>query len=39
LLIGDGETIGPAVAELRRTLLDIQFGRAPDPYGWMHRAG
>lgn len=34
--IGDGET-GPVAARLRAALLDIQHGRAPDPYGWMHR--
>lgn len=34
--IGDGET-GPVAARLRTALLDIQHGRAPDPYGWMHR--
>lgn len=34
--IGDGET-GPVAARLRSALLDLQHGRAPDPYGWMHR--
>jgi branched-chain amino acid aminotransferase len=29
--------IGPVAAELRAKLLDIQYGRAPDPFGWMHR--
>jgi branched-chain amino acid aminotransferase len=37
--IGGGETIGPVVTELRQGLLDIQYGRAPDVHGWMHRAG
>ena len=34
-----GDTIGPVVTELRQALLDIQYGRAPDTHGWMHRAG
>lgn len=39
LLIGGGETIGPAVTELRQTLLDIQYGRVSDTHGWVRRAG
>jgi len=35
-LIGDGGT-GPITAELRRSLVDIQRGRAADPYHWVHR--
>jgi branched-chain amino acid aminotransferase len=38
LLMGDGETIGPVVTELRQALIDLQYGRAPDPHGWLHRA-
>lgn len=38
LVMGDGETIGPTVTELRQALVDIQYGRAPDPHGWVHRA-
>jgi branched-chain amino acid aminotransferase len=34
--ISQGQT-GPIAAEFRRALLDIQYGRAPDRYGWMHR--
>ncbi len=34
--VSGGQT-GPVAAELRRALLDIQYGRAPDRYGWMHR--
>jgi branched-chain amino acid aminotransferase len=34
--IGDGGT-GPVTAGLRRTLMDIQRGRAEDRYGWVHR--
>lgn len=38
LVMGDGETIGPVVTALRQALVDIQYGRAPDPHGWLHRA-
>ncbi len=34
--VGSGET-GELTAALRKTLLDIQYGRAADPYGWMQR--
>jgi branched-chain amino acid aminotransferase len=34
--IGDGGT-GPITAELRKSLVDIQRGRAADPYRWVHR--
>jgi branched-chain amino acid aminotransferase len=30
---GDG-TPGPTTVELRRALMDLQYWRAPDPYGW-----
>ncbi|MBV9948052.1 MAG: branched-chain amino acid aminotransferase [Myxococcales bacterium] len=30
-------TMGPIAAELRQKLLDIQYGRAPDPQGWLHK--
>ena len=37
----DGEVstqgVGPVTAELRSRLLDIQYGRVADCYGWMHR--
>ncbi|MGH8870326.1 MAG: branched-chain amino acid aminotransferase [Actinomycetes bacterium] len=36
MAIGSGET-GPVTSELRAALLDIQYGRAPDPHGWMHK--
>lgn len=39
LLMGGGNTIGPAVTELRQALLDIQYGRVPDTHGWMRPAG
>jgi branched-chain amino acid aminotransferase len=28
---------GPVTAELRQTLVDLQFGRTADSNGWMHR--
>ncbi|HEV2087190.1 MAG TPA: branched-chain amino acid aminotransferase [Cryptosporangiaceae bacterium] len=28
---------GEVTMRLRTALLDLQHGRAPDPYGWMHR--
>jgi branched-chain amino acid aminotransferase len=34
--IGDGEP-GPITTRLRKLLTDIQLGRGPDPYHWMHR--
>ena len=34
--VGDGRG-GPHAAELRKRLLDIQYGRTQDTRGWMHR--
>ncbi|HEX6886875.1 MAG TPA: branched-chain amino acid aminotransferase [Candidatus Nanopelagicales bacterium] len=34
--VGDGEP-GPVTMRLREALLDIQTGRMPDPFGWVHR--
>jgi branched-chain amino acid aminotransferase len=34
--IGDGKA-GPVTMELRQSLVDIQRGRAADPFGWVHR--
>ncbi|MGH3714779.1 MAG: branched-chain amino acid aminotransferase [Micromonosporaceae bacterium] len=34
--VADGGT-GEITARMRSTLLDIQHGRAEDPYGWVHR--
>ncbi len=34
--VGDGRP-GPITMQLRKALLDLQTGRAPDPYGWMHQ--
>ncbi len=36
LVVGDGRP-GPLTVELRRRLVDLQQGRAPDPHGWMAR--
>ncbi|CAA9318580.1 MAG: Branched-chain amino acid aminotransferase [uncultured Frankineae bacterium] len=30
---------GKVTMRLRRTLLDLQYGRREDPHGWMHRVG
>lgn len=35
-VINDNQ-MGPVTTTLRRALLDIQYGRAPDRYEWMHR--
>ena len=34
--VGDGGT-GPVTSALRTSLVDIQRGRAADPYHWVHR--
>ncbi|HEX5770190.1 MAG TPA: branched-chain amino acid aminotransferase [Nocardioidaceae bacterium] len=34
---GTGEDIGPVTQQVRRALVDIQYGRAEDTFGWMHR--
>ncbi|MGB7981118.1 MAG: branched-chain amino acid aminotransferase [Candidatus Nanopelagicales bacterium] len=34
--VGDGQP-GPVTTRLRQALLDIQTGRAADPFGWVHR--
>jgi branched-chain amino acid aminotransferase len=34
--VGDGQS-GPITMQLRKALLDLQTGRAADPYGWMHQ--
>ena len=33
---GDGATTGPVTEGIRTALLDIQYGRSADRYGWMH---
>src|SRR5256885_11264424 len=35
-VMGDG-TAGPVTTDLRQQLVDIQRGRTPDRYGWVHR--
>jgi branched-chain amino acid aminotransferase len=35
---GDDEaSIGPVTKQVRQALVDIQYGRAEDTFGWMHR--
>ncbi|KAF4405892.1 MULTISPECIES: branched-chain amino acid aminotransferase [Streptomyces] len=36
--VADGEP-GEVTMKLRKALLDIQTGAAPDTHGWMHRVG
>ncbi|MEX2289650.1 MAG: branched-chain amino acid aminotransferase [Mycobacteriales bacterium] len=36
--MGDGSP-GPVTLRLRAALLDLQYGRAADPHGWMRRVG
>jgi branched-chain amino acid aminotransferase len=36
LTVGDGGS-GPVTTRVRAQLTDIQYGRAADPHGWMHR--
>lgn len=36
--VGDGQP-GEVTMKLRKALLDIQTGTAPDPHGWLHRIG
>src|SRR3954470_415100 len=36
LVMGNGGT-GEVTAAVRSRLLDLQYGRAADPHGWMHR--
>jgi branched-chain amino acid aminotransferase len=36
ITVGDGRP-GPLALALREHILDIQYGRAPDRHGWMHR--
>jgi len=32
-----GEETGPVTLQIRQALVDIQYGRAEDTFGWMHR--
>ncbi len=36
--VGDGSA-GPLTLRLRGALLDLQYGRADDPHGWLRRIG
>jgi branched-chain amino acid aminotransferase len=36
-LPGADKTGGPVTGQIRDALLDIQYGRAADRYGWLHR--
>ncbi|MFI0814162.1 branched-chain amino acid aminotransferase [Streptomyces sp. NPDC021098] len=36
--VGDGQP-GEVTMKLRKALLDIQTGTAPDPHGWLHHIG
>lgn len=38
LVVADGRP-GPATLALREHLLDLQFGRRPDQYGWLRQVG
>lgn len=35
--VGGDDDIGPVTQQVRRALVDIQYGRAEDTFGWMHR--
>jgi branched-chain amino acid aminotransferase len=35
--VGSGDEVGEVTASVRSRLLDIQYGRADDEHGWMHR--
>jgi branched-chain amino acid aminotransferase len=35
--VGEGEETGPVTTQVRQALVDIQYGRAEDTFGWMHR--
>jgi branched-chain amino acid aminotransferase len=36
VLLSDGEP-GPVTLGIRRALVDLQYGRVADRYGWMHK--
>ena len=36
LTVGDGDA-GPVTTRIRAELTDIQYGRATDRHGWLHR--
>ena len=35
--VGSGDETGPVTQQVRRALVDIQYGRAEDAFGWMHQ--
>jgi len=35
--VGEGDQTGPVTQQVRSALVDIQYGRAEDTFGWMHR--
>ena len=35
VVLGDGQTTGAITQELFDTLTGIQYGRLPDPFGWV----
>jgi branched-chain amino acid aminotransferase len=35
--VGDPEVTGPVTRQVRSALVDLQYGRAEDTFGWMHR--
>jgi len=35
--VGSLDEIGPVTQQVRRALVDIQYGRAEDTFGWMHK--
>ena len=35
--VGGNEETGPVTQQVRSALVDIQYGRAEDAFGWMHR--
>jgi branched-chain amino acid aminotransferase len=35
--VGSGDAVGEVTASIRSRLLDIQYGRADDEHGWLHR--
>ena len=37
-MVGDVQAeTGPVTSQVRAALVDIQYGRAEDAFGWMHR--
>ncbi|MBO9520101.1 MAG: branched-chain amino acid aminotransferase [Nocardioidaceae bacterium] len=35
--VGSATETGPLTTEIRQSLVDIQYGRRPDEFGWMHK--